>query len=132
VADAVRFAGNIPPLEVARWLQAADVFALGTAREGCCNAVLEALAVGAPVVTTPVGDNAYFVRDGVNGRVVPVDDAGAMATAISAALTTDWDRPGIARALAQQAGSWDGVGQRVLEFMNERLTQHAAPQRASA
>ena len=39
-----RFVGNVPPTTVATWLRAADVFALGTAREGCCNAVLEALA----------------------------------------------------------------------------------------
>jgi teichuronic acid biosynthesis glycosyltransferase TuaC len=132
VAESVRFAGNIPPQEVAQWLQAADVFALGTAREGCCNAVLEALAVGAPVVTTPVGDNAYFVRDCVNGRIVAVDDAPATAAAIEASLAARWDRPQIAQALAQQAGSWSGVGRRVLEFMRERLAQQAAPQRASA
>jgi teichuronic acid biosynthesis glycosyltransferase TuaC len=132
VADSVRFAGNIPPQEVAQWLQAADLFALGTAREGCCNAVLEALAVGAPVVTTPVGDNAYFVRDGVNGRITPVDDAAAMAAAIEGVLATQWDRPRIAAALAAQAGSWSGVGQRVLEFMQERLSRQAAVQRASA
>src|SRR5690606_32881786 len=54
IADHVRFAGNLAPPSVATWLRAADVFALATAREGCCNAVLEALATGVPVVTTPV------------------------------------------------------------------------------
>jgi teichuronic acid biosynthesis glycosyltransferase TuaC len=132
VAEFVRFAGNIPPHDVARWLQAADLFALGTAREGCCNAVLEALAVGAPVVTTPVGDNAYFVRDGVNGRITPVDDAAAMTDAILSTLAARWDRPRIAAELAAQAGSWNGVGRRVIEFMHERLAQQAAVQRASA
>ena len=55
------FAGTLPPQEIAGWLQAADVFALATHREGCCNAVLEALACGIPVVTTPAGDNAVVV-----------------------------------------------------------------------
>ena len=78
----VRFTGNLAPAEVAQWLKAADLFALVSAREGCCNAVLEALAVGVPVVTTPVGDNARFVEPDRNGLIVPVDDPGAVATAI--------------------------------------------------
>ena len=121
VQDRVRFVGNIPPHEVAVWLQAADAFALGTAREGCCNAVLEALATGVPVVTTPAGDNEYFVGNDVNGRIVPIDDAAEFAAGIEAVLRRRWDRPAIARGLFEQAGAWDGVAARVLEFMRERL-----------
>lgn len=116
-----RLAGNLPPAQVADWLRAADVFALGTAREGCCNAVLEALAVGLPVVTTPVGDNAEFVRPGENGAIVPVDDAVGLGSAIDAALGAEWDRPAIARRLRAQVGTWEVVGERCLEFMHERL-----------
>jgi glycosyltransferase involved in cell wall biosynthesis len=121
LAGRASLAGNLPPAQVADWLRAADLFALGTAREGCCNAVLEALAVGVPVVTTPVGDNAEFVRPGENGAIVPVDDATAFAAALDAGLARDWDRPAIARRLREQVGSWDVVGQRCLEFMQERL-----------
>lgn len=127
----ILFSGNIPPPQVALWLQAADVFALGTAREGCCNAVLEALAAGAPVVTTPVGDNAHFVLDGDNGHIAPVGDVAAFAQAIERALTTEWDRQSIAKRLLDQAGSWGAVGTRVLEFMRERLGA-GANQRATA
>lgn len=118
----VRILGNIPPTTVATWLRAADVFALGTAREGCCNAVLEALASGLPVVTTPAGDNAWFVEDGISGHIVPVDDVAAMADRVGAALARpDWDRTAIARKLTQQVGSWDRVAASVIEFFNERL-----------
>jgi glycosyltransferase involved in cell wall biosynthesis len=121
LAGRARLAGNLKPAQVADWLRAADLFALGTAREGCCNAVLEALAVGLPVVTTPVGDNAEFVRADDNGALVPVDDAAAMAAALDAALQCGWDRPAIARRLREQVGTWDVVGRRCLEFMHERL-----------
>ena len=118
----VRILGNIPPTTVATWLRAADVFALGTAREGCCNAVLEALASGLPVVTTPAGDNAWFVEEGISGHIVPVDDVAAMADRVGTALARpDWDRTGIARKLTQQVGSWDRVAASVIEFFNERL-----------
>jgi teichuronic acid biosynthesis glycosyltransferase TuaC len=126
IATAVRFLGRIPPAEVATWLRAADAFALGTAREGCCNAVLEALGTGVPVVTTPVGDNAYFVAADENGYIVPVDDAAALAAGIERALARSWDRAAIGRRLYEQAGSWSGVGARVLRFMRERLERRGA------
>ena len=119
VADSVQFVGNLPQPQVVQWLRAADAFALGTEREGCCNAVLEALACGLPVVTTPAGDNTWFVRDGVNGFIVPVDDAGAMEAALARTLARgDWDRQRISRELA--VGTWDGVGREVVGFFRER------------
>jgi len=118
----VRFAGNLPPGEVAAWLRAADVFALATAREGCCNAVLEALAVGTPVVTTDVGDNARFVTDEVNGTLVPVDDPTALAVAIQSCLDgREWDRESIARHLQDQVGNWNDVATRVLDFFHSSV-----------
>lgn len=120
--DSVRFAGNLPPGEVAAWLRAADVFALATAREGCCNAVLEALAVGTPVVTTDVGDNARFVTDEVNGTLVPVDDPTALAVAIQSCLDgREWDRESIARHLQDQVGNWNDVATRVLDFFHSSV-----------
>lgn len=119
LADRVRFVGAVPPREVANWLRAADVFALATAREGCCNAILEALACGVPVVTTPAGDNRHYVLEGQNGHLVPIDDAPAMATALAAALARDWNQARISATLA--VGNWESVGRRVLEVFAERL-----------
>jgi len=122
IGASVRFAGNVPPAEIASWLCAADVFALATAREGCCNAVLEALAVGVPVVTTPVGDNAEFVTDGRNGHLFPVDDVAALAKSLSNSLVRDrWNRREISRELHASVGEWPDVAARVLEFMYESI-----------
>lgn len=117
--EVVCFAGRIPPVKVVRWLQASDAFALATSREGCCNAVLEALAAGRPVVTTPAGDNARFVQDGRNGFLVPVDDAPALAAAIECALSeVRWNPEEISRGLG--VGSWNDVARETLEFFLER------------
>ncbi len=115
----VRILGPTPQPLVNSWLQAADLFALASQREGCCNAVLEALAAGRPVITTPVGDNAHFVHPGVNGSLVPVDDIVAFDRALGAALERDWDADAISRGL--NVGGWDDVARRVLEFFSERL-----------
>jgi teichuronic acid biosynthesis glycosyltransferase TuaC len=123
VGGAVRFAGRIPPADIATWLQAADLFALGTEREGCCNAVLEALACGLPVVTTPAGDNPYFVKNGSNGWIVPIGDDAAMAQAIVRTLDSRWDAPVISAAL--QVEDWDSVARQVLAYFAARLSSSA-------
>lgn len=119
IAGQVRFVGAVEPANVADWLRAADVFALGTRREGCCNAILEALATGTPVVTTPVGDNPHFVRDGENGALVPVGDDEAMAHAIELALGREWDHGMISARL--EIGGWSAVGRAVLDYIGDRL-----------
>lgn len=117
--ERVRFVDRVPPAQVAQWLQAADVFALMTEREGCCNAVLEALASGLPVVTTPVGDNAHFISEGRNGFLVPVDDPLAASSSLDRALGQQWDSARISRELT--VGSWSQTGAAVIDFMQARL-----------
>lgn len=119
IAEQVQFVGAIAPENVADWLRAADIFALGTRREGCCNAILEALATGTPVVTTPVGDNPHFVKDGENGALVPVGDDEAMAQAIELALRREWDRGMISSRL--DVGGWSSVGRAVLDYFRACL-----------
>ncbi len=126
----VTILGRVPQVLVSRWLQAADVYALATHREGCCNSVLEALAAGRPVVTTPVGDNANYVRPGVNGLLVPVGDVSALAAALETALGRDWDAEEISRRL--DVGGWDDVASRVLAFFRERLTCRPGTSRRGA
>lgn len=118
VADRVTFAGRLPPEAVSDWLAAADVFALASRREGCCNAVLEALACGVPVVVTAVGDNPWFVSEGRNGYTVPPDDVAALTDGIDRALArTTWDRHRISAEL--KVGNWNRVADDVIEFLSE-------------
>lgn len=118
-AAAVRLIGAVPQHEVVRWLHAADVFALATAREGCCNAVLEALAVGLPVVTTPAGDNSHFVTDDSSGYLVPFDDIAGFTGALERAFSCTWDSEQVSRRL--KVGNWDSVAGRVLDYFVERI-----------
>jgi glycosyltransferase involved in cell wall biosynthesis len=65
----VHFLGLKSAADIAQLLQAADCFALSSAYEGMPMALLEALGVGVPVVTTPVGEVKRVVTDGVNGEI---------------------------------------------------------------
>lgn len=63
----------------------ASVFVLSSKYEGMPNALMEAMAMGIPVVSTdcPCGGPEYLINDGENGYLVPVGDDKAMADKIS-------------------------------------------------
>lgn len=65
--------------EIKNALANADVFLHPAISEGFSNAVLEAQAMGLPVITTDADGLAENVQDGVTGFVVPVYDVAAMA-----------------------------------------------------
>jgi glycosyltransferase involved in cell wall biosynthesis len=72
--------------DVLPYLQAADIFVLPSATEGLSNALLEAMAVGLPVVATSVGGAPDLIKDGENGWLIPADDVGALSSAINTLL----------------------------------------------
>lgn len=79
--DQVDFPGN--QQDVVPWLQAMDVFALPSyANEGVSQAVMQAMSVGLPVVTTDVGSMTDVIRDGETGLIVPPKDPVALAEAL--------------------------------------------------
>lgn len=86
VADSVIFTGNVENAVALRYMRAADVFALNTAYEGFSHTLLEAAAVGVPIVTTAIGGNPEFIDDGVNGYLVKPDDEKAFIKKITALL----------------------------------------------
>ncbi len=67
-------------------LSAMDVFVLSSVLESCPIVLLEAMAMGVPVVTTDVGAASELVRHGRTGFVVPPRDADAIAEAVLACL----------------------------------------------
>ena len=79
-AAGVEFLGRHDDVRPA--IRQASVFVLPSYREGTPRSVLEAMAMGRPIVTTDAPGCRETVRDGVNGRIVPVGDAKALAAAM--------------------------------------------------
>jgi len=80
LAEVCRFLGDVPDVETV--FAAADVTVLSSLFEGMPNAVLEAMAMGCPVIATAVGGSAELVRHGETGFLVPPGDATALASAL--------------------------------------------------
>ncbi|HET9251408.1 MAG TPA: TIGR03088 family PEP-CTERM/XrtA system glycosyltransferase [Candidatus Eisenbacteria bacterium] len=78
----VWFAGSVPDVPDA--LRSMDLFALTSRNEGISNTILEAMAVGLPVLATAVGGNVELVQDGVTGTLVPAGDPESLAGAVAA------------------------------------------------
>jgi glycosyltransferase involved in cell wall biosynthesis len=70
----------LPPYELA------ELAILPTRDEGLSQALLEALALGCPVIASAVPGNAYVLKDGVNGRLLPLDSPRRWAEAIDELL----------------------------------------------
>lgn len=85
ILPAVRFLGHQPWEQLARIYLASDVFALPSRKDVWPKVLVEAALAGLPLVTTEVcGGAGHLVRSGVNGFVVPVDDAEALHQALLA------------------------------------------------
>jgi glycosyltransferase involved in cell wall biosynthesis len=63
-------------------IAALDVYVLPSLWEGLPLALLEAMAMGKPIVATSVGGNPEIVEDGVNGYIVPPKDIAALESAL--------------------------------------------------
>jgi len=95
----VRFLGPLARERVLRLFRAADGALLPSAWENLPHTVVEALAVGTPVLASAVGGVPEIVRDGENGLLVPPADPDALAAAIRRFFEDDELR----RALADAA-----------------------------
>lgn len=73
---------------VAEALKYADIFAMTSDFEGMPNALMEALAVGVPSISTdcPCGGPRMLIEDGVNGLLFPVNDLNALVVSIEKLL----------------------------------------------
>ena len=82
----VVFTGSVPHETLLNYLRASDVFVLNTFYEGFSHVLLEAMALGVPVITTPVGGNNEIIRDEENGLFVGYNNRNALRKAIRRTL----------------------------------------------
>ena len=125
IGDRVRFAGEQD--DVAPWLHAFDMFCLPSyANEGVPQALMQAMACGLAVVTTPVGAIPEIVSDGVTGVFTPPRDPETLAARLDALLRDPAGRAQLGERAAAVARERFAEA-RMIDRMLEVFTAVAAP-----
>jgi glycosyltransferase involved in cell wall biosynthesis len=129
IEERVRFLGWRD--DTAALLAACDLFVCPSRHEPLGNVVIEAWAAGKPVVAARSAGPVSLIEDGVNGRLVAIDDAPALAAAMMAVLADVAGRARLAQAgrAAYERDFTEGsvVGQYLAFFESVRKTCAASP-----
>ncbi len=107
------------PKHMPAWYNLLDVLALPSLRDGLPNALLEGMACARAIVATPAGGIPDALRDGENGRLVPIGDAPALADAILALLAGPAERARLGAAARETVISEFGLNQEIT--LNEKV-----------
>lgn len=89
LSDRVEFMGYVDNMP--EQLEKASLFVLSSDFEGMPNALMEAMALGLPCVSTecPCGGPKFLIKDKENGLLVPVNNVDAMASALRKMLANE-------------------------------------------
>ena len=112
--ESVIFLGKVPQISLFEFVKAADIFVLNTDYEGFSHQLLETMALGTPIITTPVGGNVELIDDNVDGLFVGYNDKEKLAENI-VSLARD---PALAERLSKEAKA------KVKEFSNEVMFEN--------
>lgn len=131
----VRLWGPVPHARIEQLMRAADLFVLGSHREGSGYALIEALACGLPPVVTDIPSFSALTGAGAVGRLWPCGDAEALAAALRAvaALPRDEQRR-VVRSHFERELSSEALGGKLAAMYRDVLGQARRPvgERAAA
>lgn len=82
-----------------------DIFVLPSRHEGCSLALLEAMAAGRPVVATNVGGSPEVILSGVDGYIIPMNDAISLSNTIQLLLADKQHRISIGKAARRKVAA---------------------------
>ena len=101
LGERVKFPGNIQ--NIADEMEKNAMFVLSSDFEGMPNALMEAMALGLPCVSTDCigGGPRFLIDNGVNGLLVPSNDADKMAAAMKSILNNPQKADGMGREAAK-------------------------------
>ena len=117
LGDHLHFLGQVDDAEKASALRSADVYcAPNTGGESFGIVLVEAMAAGTPVVASDLDAFRRVLLDGAAGRLVPVDDAKALAAGVIEVLEDDELRSRYVEAatVAVRRYDWSVVAQQIM------------------
>jgi starch synthase len=106
--------GQTPREALLREMSEAEVFVFPSLFEGFALVILEAMAAGLPVITTPNTAGPDLIEDGKEGLIVPAGDVEALRTAMESLLNDPERARAMGRAAHEKAKeyTWERYGER--------------------
>ena len=115
--NCVDLVGNVPHNEIVSYLQKSHVFLLSSVEEGLPNVLLEAIACGLPIVSTPVSISPALIDKWKNGYIVPYRDPEGIAEAVIRIFVNDEIETFSQRSLAaSKSYTWESVAEEYLSL----------------
>jgi len=106
IGGRVEFLGAQPRSRVVELFRAADATILSSSWENFPHTVVEALAVGTPVLAMEAGGVGEVVQDGVNGLLVPAGDTAALTDAVRRYFADEGLRERLRAAAARSVAAY--------------------------
>ena len=118
----ILFQGTVPHDKIYLYLNAADAFVLPTQAEGCCNAIIEAMACGLPIISSDKPFNDDILND-TNSIRIDEKDVEAIKQAIVELKSNKDLRDDLSRGAILSASelSIQKRAEKIIEFMNSKI-----------
>ena len=130
IADRFQMLG--PLLDAPRFMAGCDIFVLASHWEGLPLVVMEAMALGRPIVATKVGGLGEEVRDGIDGLLVERNRPDALAEALGLLVDDSELRERMGRSAAEAAERFDNlIAIRTIESLYRQLVGIGRPEGVS-
>ena len=97
------FTGQLSHADTLATIQSADVFVLNSSYEGLSHLLIEACALGVPIIATKVGGNPEVITDGENGVLIPAGDTSALVAALDRVFASNDLRARLGAAAKESA-----------------------------
>lgn len=119
----VTFHGAVAPKKVPMFLQKADVFVFASLAEGRPNVILEAMAMGLPVIASAIPAVQELITDGKQGLLFPPGNVGKLRKAMEHVATHVDERRMMGKVakeyILEQKLSWPEAGRQYATVYND-------------
>jgi len=126
----VELLGHVPQGELRRYMSTSHVMVLPSIEDGWGMVMGQAMACGCPVISSDHTGGPDLYSDGVEGFIVPIRSADAIAESLQRLA----DDPGLRRSMSEAAlkrvkslGGWEDYGVQYADFLRKLTAPAAAP-----